>query len=73
MHLNFDSPTASATLQRDLNQLEDWARLWKMYFNTNKCSILTLEIPEEIVLLVKTLCWEGQRWLKLILFNTWEF
>ena len=41
MHLNFDSPTASATLQRDLNQLEDWARLWKMSFNTNKCSILT--------------------------------
>ena len=41
MHLNFDSPTASATLQRDLNQLEDWARLWKMSFNTNKCSIVT--------------------------------
>ena len=41
MHLNFDSLTASATFQRDLDQLEDWTRLWKMSFNTNKCSIVT--------------------------------
>ena len=40
MHLNFDCPTASATFQRDLNRLEDWAILWKMSFNTNKCSLV---------------------------------
>ena len=25
----------------NLNLLEDWARLWKMSFNTSKCSIAT--------------------------------
>ena len=37
VHLNFDSLTASATFQRNLNLLEDWARLWKTSFNTSKC------------------------------------
>ena len=40
MHLNCDSPTASATFQRDLNQLKDWPRLWNMSSNTNKCFIV---------------------------------
>ena len=34
-------------LQQDLNELEEWARKWKMSFNVNKCKIMHLGYGNE--------------------------
>ena len=30
------------TLQKNLNKLEEWGKLWQLSFNSNKCSVLSI-------------------------------
>ena len=44
--LLYNTRSNSQVLQEDLNQLETWSRDWQLFFNIDKCSVLSVKDPK---------------------------
>ena len=46
VYRHIDSLHGTVILQRDLLQLEHWSKQWKMLFNIDKCTVLTVTLKQ---------------------------